>query len=97
MAHVLHPCCHHRCATPGSVGERLHKGAAEKQARLEKKAAVLANTDIQVRPLSCHPLFTCCVVWALHGSLARMVTTISNCTDRLICAKYDNCCHMVPT
>lgn len=36
-----------RIAPPGSIGERLHKAAAEKRARLEQKAAELAHSDVE--------------------------------------------------
>lgn len=36
-----------RIAPPGSIGERLHKAAAEKRARLEQKAAESAHSGVE--------------------------------------------------
>lgn len=46
---TLHWCCAYavRCAPPGSVGERLFKGAAEKKVRLEQKAAAMAHSGVE--------------------------------------------------
>jgi hypothetical protein len=39
--------CGSRCTPQGSASDRLYKGAAERKARLEQKAAALVDADVQ--------------------------------------------------